>query len=163
MLIRKAKENEIDKIMNVYAAARDYMKKSGNITQWGNHYPPRDLIVEDIKVGQLYVGICEDGELHCAFAFLKGIDPTYLKIDDGKWLNDEAYMTIHRIASDGKYHGVFKKCMDYCKQKYDNLRIDTHENNLTMQHVLSKNEFIRCGVIYLENGAPRIAYQYSKT
>lgn len=29
-----------------------------------------------------------------------------------------------------------------------------------MQHVLEKNGFVRCGIIHLENGDPRIAYQY---
>ena len=40
-----------------------------------------------------------------------------------------------------------------------NLRIDTHEKNIPMQGCLAKNGFARCGIIYLEDGDPRIAYQ----
>ena len=28
-----------------------------------------------------------------------------------------------------------------------------------MQHVLEKNGFVPCGIIYVEDGSPRIAYQ----
>ena len=40
-----------------------------------------------------------------------------------------------------------------------NLKIDTHEDNVVMQHVLEKNGFERCGKIYTHDGTPRIAYQ----
>lgn len=161
MFIRKAVIQDIDNIQEIYKKAREYMKNTGNSGQWGNTHPPLEMLIEDIRVGQLYVGVFDDNEIHCVFAFLEGIDKTYLKID-GSWLNNDEYMTIHRIASDGKYRGVFGKCMDYCKEKCNNLRIDTHENNKTMQHVLEKCGFIRCGIIYLEDGDPRIAYQYVK-
>lgn len=161
MIIRLAKNDDLDKILKVYASARQYMQKNGNGSQWGTTHPPCEMLIDDIKKQQLFVGET-DGEIHCAFAFLSGIDPTYLKIYEGSWLNNEEYMTIHRIASDGRYHGVFKACMDFCKEKCNNLRIDTHENNKTMQHVLNKNGFVYCGIIYLENGDPRIAYQFSQ-
>ena len=161
MDIRLAKPEELDRIMDIYAAAQDYMEKNGNGSQWGRVHPPRTLICEDIACGRLFVGVCDDEQIHCVFALLSGIDPTYLYIENGSWLNDEPYLTIHRIASDGKYQGLFKKCMDFCKEKCDNLRIDTHENNKTMLHVLAQNGFIRCGIIYLENGSPRIAYHFS--
>ncbi len=161
MVIRKAFETELDRIMEIYALARKYMAENGNAEQWGTTHPPREMIVEDIRLGQCFVGICEDGQPHCVFAFLSGVDPTYNVIVDGEWLNDEEYLTIHRIASDGKYHGVFAECMDFCKKKAKNLRIDTHEKNKTMQHVLQKNGFKKCGTIYLEDGRPRIAYQFA--
>ena len=40
------------------------------------------------------------------------------------------------------------------------MRGDTHEDNLPMQRVLEKNGFQRCGTIFVEDGSPRIAYQY---
>ncbi len=161
MIIRLADMGDLPEILVVYKKAREYMANTGNATQWGTTHPPREMLIDDIEKQRLYVGE-EEGRVHASFAFLSGIDPTYLKIYDGAWLNNEEYMTIHRIASDGYLKGVFKSCMDFCKEKCDNLRIDTHENNKTMQHVLEKNGFIYCGVIYLENGEPRIAYQFSK-
>ena len=40
-----------------------------------------------------------------------------------------------------------------------NIRIDTHEKNLTMQKALARQGFVRCGLVRLREGE-RIAYQY---
>ena len=40
-----------------------------------------------------------------------------------------------------------------------NVKGDTHEDNYVMQKVFEKNGFRRCGIIYVEDGTPRIAYQ----
>ena len=93
------------------------------------------------------------------FAFILGEDPTYSYIENGNWLSDKPYGTIHRIAGDGTVSGVVKTAVDYCRETIKNIRIDTHENNKTMQHVLGKLGFSKCGIIYLEDGSPRIAYQ----
>lgn len=92
------------------------------------------------------------------FALIEGQDPTYLKID-GRWLNEDDYATIHRLASDGKLPGIFNRCIEYSKDRFKNIRIDTHEDNATMRHLIEKNGFIECGIIYTSMGHPRIAYQ----
>ena len=53
----------------------------------------------------------------------------------------------------------WKKIMDYCKAQIPHLRIDTHEDNKVMQHVLEKYGFVRCGIVYVSDGSPRIAYE----
>lgn len=50
--------------------------------------------------------------------------------------------------------------MEYCKARVPHLRIDTHEDNAVMQHVIEKCGFKRCGIIYVSNGTPRIAYEW---
>ena len=69
---------------------------------------------------------------------------------------------IERIASDGAKHGIFKCAADYCKSICDNIRIDTHHDNVIMQKLIEKNDFKRCGTIYVADGSPRIAYQWSR-
>jgi RimJ/RimL family protein N-acetyltransferase len=49
--------------------------------------------------------------------------------------------------------------LEFCFSKTDNIRIDTHDDNKTMQHILLKNGFTYCGIIYLKNGDERLAYQ----
>lgn len=160
MQIRKALQSDMDEILRVYDTARQFMAATGNPTQWADGYPARVLLEDDIKKGQLYV--CEtDGRINAAFVTYGGIDPTYITIEDGKWLNEQPYGVIHRIASDGTQHGVLPFCINFCKQFYSNIKIDTHEDNKVMQHLLEKNGFQRCGIIYLENGDPRIAYHYT--
>ena len=168
-MIRLANYDDLNRIMEIYQEARNYMEANGNPDQWGKNHPPRQLLEEDIKKGQLYVytendeALTEDlerAQIHGVFAFIIGSDPTYAYIEDGAWLNDEVYGTIHRIAGDGVAKGVFEKCLDFCKSQIVNLRIDTHHNNLTMQHLVEKNGFEKCGIVYMEDGSPRIAYQY---
>ncbi len=159
MIIRKAKDSDLNSILRVYEIAREYMRQNGNPNQWGTDKPPREMLVEDIKKGELFVGENADGSIPFVFAFILGDDPTYAYIEDGKWLSDEPYGTIHRIASDGSIKGTVKLAVDYCKNIISNIRIDTHHDNKTMQHVVEKIGFIKCGIIYIEDGTPRIAYQ----
>ena len=159
MKIRKALHEDLNAILKIYETAREYMRRTGNPTLWGTHKPPKELLADDIRKGELYVGEDENGNLHFVFAFILGEDPTYSYIENGKWLSDAPYGTIHRIASDGMVSGVVKTAVDFCKKTITNLRIDTHENNKTMQHVVEKLGFVRCGIIYIEDGTPRIAYQ----
>lgn len=158
-MVRLAKYEDLDAIMNIYAIARKYMADNGNATQWHDSYPDRELLEKDIQKEQLFV--CEEkNTVHGVFAFLIGPDATYSYIEDGAWKSDDLYGTIHRVASDATEKGIFRQCFDFCKAKIPNLRIDTHKNNHTMQHLIEKNGFERCGIIYVEDATPRIAYQY---
>lgn len=158
MHIRKTRMEELDTVMDIYAYARKFMAETGNPTQWGNHKPPRERIEQDILEGVHYV--CEEnGEIVAVFFFDTKPDPTYTVIYDGTWPNDKPYGVVHRIASAGKVKGAGSFCLQWAFSQCGNLRIDTHKDNKVMQHTLAKNGFQYCGVIHLENGEPRIAFQ----
>ena len=162
MKIRAAKTEDLPAIERIYDAARAYMARSGNPHQWGDSgYPERELLEEDIQKRRLFV-MEEAGAPHAVFAFMLGDDPTYAVIEDGQWPNSLPYGTIHRIASDGVIRGAVAQALRFGLERIDQVRIDTHHDNKTMQHVVAKLGFRRCGIIYLENGDPRIAYQFSK-
>ncbi|MBR5329656.1 MAG: N-acetyltransferase [Firmicutes bacterium] len=158
MNIRKATLADLDEIMRVYAAAKEYMVATGNKSQWNNGYPQRELIENDIAKEQCYV--CEENGIKGVFAFILGEDHTYNYIEDGAWKNERPYGTVHRIGSDGTSRGIFNAALDYCKTVIPDLRIDTHENNHVMQKLILNYGFERCGIIYIDDGTPRIAYQY---
>ena len=44
MQIRPAERTDLDRIENVYTAARAFMRASGNMNQWVNGYPQRELL-----------------------------------------------------------------------------------------------------------------------
>ncbi|MCR5845576.1 MAG: N-acetyltransferase [bacterium] len=159
MLIRKAEPSDYDRILEIYRYAQDYMIRSGNPNQWGRFYPDPELVRNDIENGVCHV-LCEDDGPHAVFALIEGPDPTYQVIEDGAWLNAGPYAAIHRVASDGQMHGVFRCVADFCKNLYPSIRIDTHSDNSTMQKQIEKNGFSKCGTIYVEDGSPRIAYQW---
>jgi len=166
MSIRLALERDLDRILEIYSRARTYMKENGNPDQWGSVYPSERLLRSDIEQRSLYaVEFTDpDGETKICgvFAFFENGDPIYNNIE-GKWLNDLPHAAIHRVASSGERRGVLRECVEFCLSRSSNLKIDTHERNLTMQNALSKLGFSRCGIIYLEDGDPRIAYQLYKT
>lgn len=160
-MIRHATFNDLPEIARIYAAAKRFMAASGNPNQWNTVYPDELTLTEDIEASRLYV--CEiEGALRGVFAFILGEDPTYAYIENGAWPNALPYGTIHRIASDGQTKGIFAQCFHFALSQIDQIRIDTHQDNKPMQHVLAKHGFRRCGIIYIETGDPRIAYQYSK-
>ena len=94
------------------------------------------------------------------FAFIKGPDVTYTNIYEGEWMdNSLPYYVIHRMASVHGVHGVFKSILEYCFERTGNIRIDTHRQNSIMRNALEKYGFEYCGIIYLLDGAERLAYQ----
>ncbi len=157
MKIRNATMAEYDEILGIYEFARQFMRKTGNPDQWRNTDPTPESIIKDIDAGDLYILFGEEG-IEGVFAFIPGIDPTYNYIE-GKWLDDGPYCAVHKVASAGKKKGILKEIMDYAFTRTASVRIDTHNDNAVMQHQLEKYGFKRCGIIYLENGEPRIAYQ----
>ena len=158
LYVRKAEKEELDRIMEIYRYAQDFMIRTGNPHQWGRVYPPRDLIGSDIAQGACRV-ICDQEGIRGVFALFDTPDPTYAHIENGCWPNDGPYLTIHRIASDGRAHGLLRCAVDYCRRFSTNIRIDTHADNLIMQKQIERNGFVRCGVVYVRDRSPRIAYQ----
>lgn len=134
------------------------MASSGNPHQWGDGSPNEETLRKDIEKGQLF--LCKDGSsIYGVFAFIVGMDPTYLQIEDGAWLSNAPYGTIHRIAGNGTKHGLLAEAVSFCEKRIPHLRIDTHQDNLVMQHLLPGLGFQKCGIIHVADGSPRIAYE----
>lgn len=158
---RTATEADLPDILTIYENARAFMRGSGNPNQWRNHHPAVEILRDDIAKKRLYLCL-ENEKIAAVFCYFRGIDPTYLQIFDGTWINDHPYGVIHRIAVAQQGHGIAQYCFHWALEQCDNLRIDTHRDNLPMQRCLEKFGFSRCGIIYLANGEDRIAYHISK-
>ena len=155
--IRDAQPEDLPRIEEIYANAREFMRKTGNPNQWGTTNPPHEWLVEDIRQKLLHVMEDETG-IHGVFYFYIGEDPTYGHIEDGAWKSTEPYGTIHRIASDGS-GGILRAAVGYGAERIKHIRIDTHHDNVIMQKAVAKLGFERSGIIHLANGSPRIAYE----
>ena len=150
MEIRKSTEQDFDSMMAIYARARRFMAEHGNPNQWGpTRWPPEALIRRDIAQGDSYVCV-DGGRVVGTFYFIQGkdIEPTYLNITGGAWLDDSPYGVVHRIASDGTVKGVGAYCINWAFEQCGHLRIDTHGDNTVMQRLVEKLGFARCGTIY---------------
>ena len=159
--IRKAEPEDFDVIMSIYRIAQDFMISTGNPNQWKHTNPTPEQVKQDMADGICHV-MYDDSGIHGVFALLLERDSIYDYIEDGEWLNDEPYVTIHRIAGDQTVRGVLKTAVEHAKKFGDNIRIDTHHDNKVMQGAIAKNGFKRCGIIYLKNGDPRIAFQWCR-
>ena len=156
--IRRATVNDVQEVLHLIDSGRKIMIASGNTHQWDDNHPSRGQIAKDIASGSSYL-LLEDGKPIATWAFVKGPEPTYAVIYNGAWLDDGPYHVIHRVASLPHYHGVMKDLLDWCFSKDGNIRIDTHKNNAIMRHCLTKYGFTYCGIIHLQNGDERLAYQ----
>lgn len=160
-MIRNAKREDLERLLEIYTAARAFMRANGNLLQWAGDYPGTTDLLEDIANENLYVLENEDGKVCACFLLAPGVDPTYNKID-GSWKSDTPYAAMHKVASDGTQKGVFSTFVAFARKRYTHLRIDTHHDNLPMQNAILKNGFEYRGIIYLADGDPRKAYEWIK-
>ena len=168
MVIRPATEADLPAVLPVFEAAKAIMRADGNHDQWGAPGFPGDaLLLRDIERGGGYVISSSDSSvipseakesIVAYFALLPSPEPTYSHID-GAWLTDEPYGVIHRIASYPEVHGIFSAIIGFAAARYPHLRIDTHRDNRIMQHLIDAAGFTYCGIIWLEDGTERLAYE----
>lgn len=152
--IRLAVQTDLKQILGIYDWARRFMAENGNPTQWGTSHPAQCVLEEDIRRERLYV-VTQDDIICGVFMFTLGDDPTYAYIE-GNWHSDSPYGVIHRIAGSGG--GILAAALAHCSEIISHLRIDTHADNKPMQRAIEKAGFSKCGIIYVEDGTPRIAY-----
>ncbi len=163
MEIRKSTEQDLPRIMEIYALAREFMASHGNPNQWGaTQWPPEALIRSDIRSGNSYVCVNGAGTVVGTFFFTQGqdVEPTYRVIEDGTWLDESPYGVVHRVASDGSEKGIGTYCLRWAWGQCGHMRIDTHPDNIVMQSLLRKLGFIQCGTIHVEeDDDPRLAFE----
>ena len=165
MKVRPASKPDIPSVLGCVRRIKSEYFEANNIHQWVDGYPSREQFSADVDRKALYVMYM--GEVLIGFgAFIAGNEPTYDKIE-GEWLTDgENYLVVHRLGINSDWHGMgmgtalMGLADKICEvKKIPSIRVDTHEDNIGMQKLLEKCGFKKCGIIYLENGDPRIAYE----
>lgn len=164
MNFRKATVDDLEQIMAILDQARDDLRLAG-VDQWQNGYPNEAIISADINNDNSYV-LEKDNKIFGTVALEFDGDPNYNKIYEGAWLTEQAYAAIHRIAilreakGQGLASQMIASIIKHSKaRKVDSIRVDTHEDNKAMQRMLKKNGFEYCGVIFLVDGAKRVAFE----
>jgi len=89
------------------------------------------------------------------FIFIKGYEKSY----ELNFPSDKEYGIIHRVASDGSERKIVSRIINFVKKEISLLRIDTHEDNKTMQKAVEKLGFKRLGIIQLDDKSFRILYE----
>lgn len=165
MKFRKTRIEDVSSVLEIICQAKVYLKQN-KIEQWQNGYPNIDSIIEDIQKKYSYV-VEENGIVLGTMAVVFGGEPTYEHIYEGEWkTRGTAYATLHRVAVRNEWKGkgiagfMIEEVMAMCQRKnIKSIRMDTHRDNDSMQQMMQKNGFTYCGIIYLEDGAERLAYE----
>lgn len=185
MTIRHATEADLDAMMDMIAHSRGLMRADGNTVQWTD-YPTVDDLREDIRRGVSYIGLTPlpisseergadtiSGISHPSlprrggggeaftFALVPGVEPTYGYIDHGRWIdNVTPYATVHRLAKSTGVVDVSREVFAFAKRQCAYLRADTHADNRPMRHILAREGFVESGIVYMDDGSPRVAYEW---
>lgn len=166
MNLTLANNTDLNGIMEIVKDAQIHLAAQ-QIDQWQNGYPNEAVMKQDLANKESYVVKDERATLMGIAMFTTRREPTYSAID-GAWLTAEnsVYGVIHRMAVSNNFRkrGVAKFIFKTCEQKLadgkiESMRIDTHEQNTEMQALLKYLDYVYCGVILLENGDRRLAFE----
>ena len=151
---RRCQAQDVSFVAAIFAQARAFMREQ-NLPQWQGEYPNAEDVRRDIT--QEIGWVLEDDEILAYAAVRPGDEPTYGYIE-GAWHSHAPYLTLHRVAVAQYGRGLVGQVFAHAAQMADWLRIDTHEQNAPMRRAIEKFGFEECGIIYVEDGSPRIAY-----
>jgi len=161
---RQANISDLDQIVEIIELSKKYLKET-KVDQWQDGYPAKEDLRRDIESGNSYVLTNKDEIVATTVISLDG-ESTYNSIFNGEWITNEEYIVMHRVAVHDKYKGkgIFKELIKEAEslalnKGISSIKIDTHRDNISMQRAVVKNDFKRCGIIYLEDGSERIAFE----
>lgn len=143
MKVRLVKKEEINRIMEIVAIAKEEMYRS-NIFQWDESYPKIELLLEDIDKGDLY-GVEVEGKIGAFACINSEIDDAYENID---WeIKDKCY-SIHRLAVDTTLgvRGMAGILFDFTeelakKEGIKTIHLDTYSENFKAQNLFLKKGY----------------------
>ena len=151
MQIIRASKKDMNELVALYHIAVEHMFEEKNVNQWQHDETNFVNHVNKYIDDNNFYKVEKNNEIIGFFAMIYGTDVTYNEIK-GKWINDEPYVTIHKIASKYYKQGIATKMLNYVlndalEKSINNIRIDTHKDNVSMQKFLEKQGFVNCGVI----------------
>ena len=163
---RKAIFDDLKQVMEAVEDSREVLRLQGN-GQWQDGYPNQDDYINDINNGRLFVVLDENDDSKiagvCALTYR---EEDYHHLYEGKWLTDLPYMVMHRVALKKEYRNqgygkkLFKVFIEQAKiEGYYSLRIDTHEGNSVMRHLIASFGFVFCGRAILTPDKDRMVFE----
>lgn len=166
--LRLAMPEDVSEIKRIIEEAKIYLKEQ-KINQWQGSYPEAKQLEQDVKDGLTYILMVGD-DIAGTAALCPGIEPMYLHIEDGEWINGPKarYSAIHRVAISTNFRGqhlagkIISCLLTTARLSgYKDIRVDTNSENSGMQHVIEANNFKYKGIIRTPDSdeAERYVYQ----
>ena len=178
--MRYATTADIEQILAITDSARRFQRQCG-FRQWEDGYPAYDDIAADIAAQGAYIfenegtsakaaDITIEGsniverENIVAYAYLTGGDAEYDRLS-GIWHYPGPYGVIHRLAIAPGFRGqglaaqiLAMSEAHLAAQGIRAMRIDTGQDNIVMQRILSRADYT-CRSLHHFTWGPRLAYE----
>lgn len=156
LIFRNARMSDVPAIMTVIKAAVAQMIAEGK-QQWDESYPGKSHISCDVAGGTGYVLEHEGIVIGYAAVVFTG-EPAYDSID-GKWLTNERYVVVHRLAvsqntrNQGYGRAFMTAIENYAHALgFKSFKVDTNFDNERMLSLLDRLGFSYCGEIRYDRG-----------
>lgn len=168
--MRPATVDDIPAIVATLEAGRSLLAADG-IDQWQNGTGPDvDLVTEDVERGWGRVFLV-DGQVAATAALIDEPEPNYAHMLEGAWQvrGDAAssYATIHRVAVAPAFRGMHVAQRFYARlieearaRGFAEIRVDTHADNVRMQHVIASAGFTRAGTVCISDDPKDLRWAY---
>ncbi|MFD2940148.1 GNAT family N-acetyltransferase [Flavobacterium notoginsengisoli] len=160
---RKAKTEEQQQIWKILENAIQRRKEEGS-DQWQDGYPNPAIVQNDINKENGFVLVNENETIVGYAAILINDEPEYANIK-GKWLTNEDFIVMHRVAISDQYlgQGLAQKMLRYMEEyavsnTIFSIKADTNFDNTAMLKVFEKNGYVYCGEVTFR-GNPRKAFE----
>ena len=160
--LRKACLKDKNTIWKILQQAIKRRKEEGS-NQWQDGYPNETTIEDDLEKNYGYVLESENKILgYSAVIFDK--EPAY-EIIEGKWLSDQQYLVIHRVAVSEDFTGlgiatkIFQEIEKIAiSNNIFSIKVDTNFDNIPLLKILDKLNYTYCGEVYFR-GSARKAFE----
>ncbi len=157
-----AQLSDLENIWVIMQQAILRRKKEGS-QQWQDGYPNPNVLKNDIdkKVGYI---LKKDNQTIGYFTLMVNNEPEYKNII-GKWLTEDDFIVVHRVAICEGYLGqgyakiIFSYVEKIALQKQIfSIKIDTNYDNNAMLHLLESLGYTYCGEVHFREN-PRKAFE----
>ena len=159
---RKATLTELEQIWKILQQAIQRRKEDGS-NQWQDGYPNPEVIQKDIEKGSGFV-LVENEKVIGYTALLISDEPAYDAIE-GKWLTNDGFVVLHRVAISEEHlgKGLAKMIMKYVEafalsNNIYSVKADTNFDNFAMIKIFESLGYSYCGEVHFR-GSPRKAYE----
>ena len=159
---RKAELTELEQIWKILQQAIQRRKEDGS-NQWQDGYPNPEVIQKDIEKGSGFV-LVENEKIIGYTALLINDEPAYAAIE-GKWLSNDEFLVLHRVAIAEEHlgKGLAKMIMKYIEafavsNNIYSVKADTNYDNLAMIKIFENLGYSYCGEVCFR-GSHRKAYE----
>lgn len=176
--MRPSTVDDVPAIVATLEAGRALLAADG-IDQWQNGTGPDvDLVTSDVERGWGRVFLI-DGQVAATAALIDVPEPNYAHMIEGTWQTCDgaaatapagatsSYATIHRVAVAPAFRGMhvaqhfYARLIEEARARgFAEIRVDTHADNIRMQHVIASAGFTRAGTVCIGGNESDLRWAY---